>query len=39
MRAWQIFNSTGQWQHVAFTADGATLRLYRNGIEVALPAV
>ncbi len=26
---------TGQWQHVAFTADGTMLRLYRNGIEVA----
>jgi hypothetical protein len=26
---------TGQWQHVAFVADGSSLRLYRNGIEVA----
>jgi hypothetical protein len=24
----------GRWQHVAFVADGALLRLYRNGIEV-----
>ena len=24
-----------QWQHVAFVADGAMLRLYRNGAEVA----
>jgi len=24
----------GQWQHVAFVADGAVLHLYRNGIEV-----
>lgn len=24
----------GVWQHVAFVADGATLRLYRNGREV-----
>lgn len=23
-----------QWQHIAFTADGETLRLYRNGVEV-----
>lgn len=23
-----------QWQHVAFVADGAILRLYRNGVEV-----
>ena len=23
------------WQHVAFTADGTMLRLYRNGVEVA----
>ena len=23
-----------QWQHVAFVADGAMLRLYRNGVEV-----
>jgi hypothetical protein len=26
---------TWRWQHVAFTVDGAALRLYRNGIEVA----
>ncbi len=25
---------TNQWQHVAFTADGTSLRLYRNGVEV-----
>ena len=25
----------GQWQHVAFVADGAVMRLYRNGMEVA----
>lgn len=25
----------GSWQHVAFVADGSTLRLYRNGREVA----
>jgi hypothetical protein len=25
----------GSWQHVAFVADGSTLRLYRNGQEVA----
>jgi hypothetical protein len=25
----------GTWQHVAFVADGAMLRLYRNGVEVA----
>ncbi len=24
----------GSWQHVALTADGSTLRLYRNGTEV-----
>ena len=24
------------WQHVAFVADGKTLRLYRNGVEVAV---
>ncbi len=24
----------GSWQHVAFTADGATLRIYRNGAAV-----
>lgn len=24
----------GRWQHVAFVADGKTLRLYRNGVEV-----
>jgi hypothetical protein len=27
----------GSWQHVAFVADGAHLRLYRNGVEVAEP--
>jgi hypothetical protein len=26
---------TGVWQHVAFVADGKTVRLYRNGVEVA----
>jgi len=26
---------TGQWQHVAATADGSRVRLYRNGVEVA----
>jgi hypothetical protein len=25
----------GDWQHVAFVADGEALRLYRNGVEVA----
>jgi len=25
---------TNSWQHVAFVADGARLRLYRNGVEV-----
>ena len=25
----------GIWQHVAFVADGKTIRLYRNGVEVA----
>jgi hypothetical protein len=25
----------GMWQHVAFVADGANLRLYRDGVEVA----
>ena len=25
----------GSWQHVAFTADGASLRIYLNGVEVA----
>ena len=25
----------GVWQHVAFVADGSTLRLYRNGVQVA----
>lgn len=25
----------GSWQHVAFTADGTTLKLYRNGAQVA----
>ena len=29
---------TGRWQHVAFVADGSTLRLYRNGTEVASTA-
>ncbi len=29
---------TDAWQHVAFTADGATLRLYRDGKEVASTA-
>jgi hypothetical protein len=24
----------GSWQHIAFSADGAQLRLYRNGVEV-----
>ncbi len=24
----------GSWQHVAFSADGAQLRLYRNGVEI-----
>jgi tRNA U34 5-methylaminomethyl-2-thiouridine-forming methyltransferase MnmC len=24
----------GSWQHVAFTADGSTLKLYRNGAQV-----
>jgi len=24
----------GEWQHVAFVADGAQLRLYRNGMQV-----
>jgi hypothetical protein len=28
----------GSWQHVAFTADGAQLRLYNNGAEVAKTA-
>ena len=27
--------SLAEWQFVAFTLDGATLRLYRNGVEVA----
>ena len=26
---------TGRWHHVAFVADGTTLRLYRNGVEAA----
>ncbi len=26
---------TGEWQHVAFVADGTMVRLYRNGAEVA----
>ncbi len=26
---------TGSWQHVAFTYDGTTHRLYRNGVQVA----
>jgi hypothetical protein len=26
--------SYGQWQHVAFSTDGTTLRLYLNGVEV-----
>jgi hypothetical protein len=26
---------TGRWHHVAFVADGTTLHLYRNGVEVA----
>lgn len=26
---------TGQWQHVAFVVDRATVHLYRNGVEVA----
>lgn len=25
----------GSWQHVAFTADGSQLRIYRNGVQVA----
>ena len=25
----------GSWQHVAFSADGARMRLYRNGVQVA----
>jgi hypothetical protein len=25
------------WQHVAFVADGAMLRLYRNGVEIGTP--
>ena len=25
----------GSWQHVAFVCDGSTVRLYRNGAEVA----
>jgi hypothetical protein len=28
----------GSWQHVAFTADGTTLRLYRNGLLVGTAA-
>jgi hypothetical protein len=28
----------GIWQHVAFVADGKTIRLYRNGVEVASAA-
>ena len=28
----------GSWQHVAFVADGARMRLYRNGLEVASSA-
>jgi hypothetical protein len=28
----------GSWQHVAFTADGSTLRLYRNGRQVGVKA-
>ncbi len=27
--------TTGQWHHVAFTADGTTLRLFRDGLLVA----
>jgi hypothetical protein len=27
--------ATGQWHHVAFTADGVTLRLFRDGLLVA----
>ena len=30
--------STRRWHHVAFVADGARLRLYRNGLEVASAA-
>ena len=26
----------GQWQHIAFVADGAVLRLYHNGVEVGM---
>jgi hypothetical protein len=29
---------TGSWQHVALVADGATVRLYRNGLQVATNA-
>ena len=32
------FFPTGQWQHVAFTADGSVLRLFRNGALVASSA-
>jgi hypothetical protein len=28
-------NSLSSWQHVAFVCDGSTVRLYRNGAEVA----